>query len=59
MEVSCNGVVVVGISMWEIYYFDGVFSIEFFCVWRGFVYLVVFGNVGGLYDCDLVNLNVK
>ena len=59
LEVSCNGVAVVGTSMREIHYPDGVSSIESLCVWRGSAYLATSGNAGGLYDCDLANSNVK
>ena len=59
MEVSYNGVAVVGSSMREINYRDGVSSIESLCVMRRSAYLAVSGKAVGLYDGDLANLNVK
>ena len=59
MELSYNGVAVVGTSMREINYPDGVSSIESLCVWRRSACLAVSGKAGGLYDRDLANSNVK
>ena len=59
LELSYNGVAVVGASMREINYPDGVSSIEPLCVWRRSAYLAASGKAGGLYDCDLANSNVK
>ena len=59
LEVSYNGVAVVGTSMREINYPNGVSSIESLCVWRRSAYLAVSGKAGGLYDRDLANSNVK
>ena len=59
LKVSYNGVAVVGTSMREINYPDGVSSIESLCVWRRSAYLAVSGEEGGLYDCNLANSNVK
>ena len=59
LELSYNGVAVVGTSMREINYPDGVSSIEFLCVWRWSAYLAASGKAGGLYDCDLSNSNAK
>ena len=59
LELSYNGVAVVGASMREINYPDGVSSIESLCVWRRSAYLAASGKAGGLYECDLANSNVK
>ena len=59
LELSYNGVVVAGTSMREINYPDGVSSIESLCEWRRSAYSAASGKVGGLYDCDLANSNVK
>ena len=59
LELSYNGVDVVGTNMQEINYPDGVSSIESLCVWRRSAYLAASGKVGGLYDCVLENSNVK
>ena len=58
-ELSYNGLAVVGTSMREINYRNGVSSIESLCVMRRSAYLAVSGKAGGLYDGDLANLNVK
>ena len=58
-EQSYNGVAVVGTSMREINYRNGVSSIESLCVMRRSANLAVSGKAGGLYDGDLANLNVK
>ena len=50
---------VVGASMREIDYPDGVSSIESLCVWRRSAYLTASGKAGGLYEYDLANSNVK
>ena len=59
LELSYNGVAVVGTSMRERNYPDDVSSIESLCVWRRSAYLAASGKVGGLYACDLENSNVK
>ena len=59
LELSYNGVVIVGTSMREITYPDGVSSIESLCEWRRSTYSAVSGKVSGLYDCDLANSNVN
>lgn len=59
LELSYNGVAVVGTSMREINYPDGVSSIEFLCVWRRSAYLAASRKAGGFYDCDLANSNVQ
>ena len=59
LKIRYNGVVVIGTSMREINYPDGFSSIESLCVWRRSAYLAASGKVGGLYDCNLANSNVK
>ena len=59
LELSYNGVAVVGTKMREINYPNGVSSIESLCVMRRSAYLAVSVKAGGLYDGDLANLNVK
>ena len=59
LELSYNGVAVVGTSMREMNYRDGVSSIESLCVWRRSTYLAVSGKAGGVYDRDLAISNVK
>ena len=59
LELSYNGVVVVGTSMREINYPNGISSIESLCEWRRSTYSVAPRKVGGLYDCDLANSNVN
>ena len=59
LELSYNGVAVVGASMREINYPDDVSSIESLCVWRRSAYLAASGKAGGVYECDLANSNVK
>ena len=59
LELSHSGVAVVGASMRETNYPDGVSSIESLCVWRRSAYLAASGKAGGLYDCDLANSNAK
>ena len=58
-ELSYNGLAVVGTSMREINYSDGVSSIESLCVWRRSAHLAVSGEAGGLYDRNLANSSVK
>ena len=59
LELSYNGVAVVGTSMREINYPDGFSSIESLCVWKRSAYLAVSGKAGRLYDGNLANSNVK
>ena len=59
LELSYNGVAVVGTRMREINFLDGVSSIESLCVWRQSAYLASCAKAGGLYDCNLANSNVK
>ena len=59
LELSYNGAAVIGTSMREINYPDGVSSIESLCVRRRSALLAVSGKAGGLHDHDLANSNVK
>ena len=56
LELNFNGVAVVGTSMREINYPDGVSSIESLCVWRRSAYLAAYGKAGGL---SYANSNAK